>query len=118
TQRIEDSPRAANAGNRYATVDPVPRPTVIPSSTRATEASAASCFSRSLLTDSLSWTTTGGGRPGSATGGGHRLRQGPPGPSRGHRVLAWVPPAPAAVSPEYPAAVHPDRPEPARWDRS
>ena len=29
THRIEVSPRLANAGNRYATVEPVPRPTVV-----------------------------------------------------------------------------------------
>src|SRR5262245_57141049 len=41
--------RAASAGSRYATVEPVPRPTVIPSSTSSADASAASCFSSSTV---------------------------------------------------------------------
>src|SRR5262245_5301900 len=48
-----DSPRPARAGSRYATVDPVPSPTRMPSSTSATAASAARCFSRSLATDEI-----------------------------------------------------------------
>ena len=40
-------PRAANAGSMNATVDPVPRPTRIPSSTMVAERSAAMRFSRS-----------------------------------------------------------------------
>src|SRR5262245_52160953 len=47
TQR-SDSSRRASAGSRWATVDPVPRPTRIPSSTSSAAASAASRFSSSL----------------------------------------------------------------------
>ena len=46
TQR-RSSARAASAGSRYATVEPVPRPTTIPSSTSSAAASAASRFSAS-----------------------------------------------------------------------
>src|SRR3954453_20484930 len=49
TQR-RSSPRAASAGSRYATVEPVPRPTVMPSSTSCAAASAASFFSCATLT--------------------------------------------------------------------
>ena len=49
TQRRSLRPRAASAGSRWATVEPVPRPTVIPSSTSSAAASAASFFSRSRL---------------------------------------------------------------------
>ena len=45
TQRISFSPRSAIAGSRKATVEPVPSPTVIPSSTSSAAASAASFFS-------------------------------------------------------------------------
>ena len=41
TQRMPGSPRSASAGSRWATVDPVPRPTAIPSSTSSAAASAA-----------------------------------------------------------------------------
>ena len=41
--------RLARAGSRYATVEPVPSPTVMPFSTRSAAASAATCFSRSTL---------------------------------------------------------------------
>ncbi len=50
TQRIPLSPRAAIAGSRWATVEPVPRPIVIPSSTSAAAASAAIRFSSSAPT--------------------------------------------------------------------
>src|SRR6202453_1084400 len=43
------SDRLARAGSRYATVDPVPSPTVMPFSTSSAAASAAICFSRSVL---------------------------------------------------------------------
>ena len=46
TQRIE-RPRAAIAGSRWATVEPVPRPTTMPSSTSSAAASAARRFSSS-----------------------------------------------------------------------
>ena len=42
--------RLASAGSRYATVEPVPSPTVMPFSTSSAAASAATCFSRSTLT--------------------------------------------------------------------
>ena len=45
TQRISLSPRLAIAGSRWATVDPVPSPTVIPLSTSSAAASAAKRFS-------------------------------------------------------------------------
>ena len=45
TQRIPLSPRLARAGSRKATVEPVPSPTVIPSSTSSAAASAATRFS-------------------------------------------------------------------------
>src|SRR3954454_18342913 len=48
TQR-RSSPRSASAGSRYATVEPVPRPTVMPSSTSCAAASAASFFSCATL---------------------------------------------------------------------
>src|SRR3954447_10041903 len=54
TQWIE-SARAARAGSRNATVEPVPRPTFIPSSTNSAAASAATRFSVSLW----DWTATG-----------------------------------------------------------
>ena len=41
--------RLASAGSRYATVEPVPSPTVMPFSTSSAAASAATCFSRSTL---------------------------------------------------------------------
>ena len=47
TQRISSS-RAASAGSRKATVEPVPRPTVIPSATSSAAASAAARFSASV----------------------------------------------------------------------
>ena len=47
TQRIS-SRRAASAGSRWATVEPVPSPTRIPSSTSSAAASAARCFSASI----------------------------------------------------------------------
>ena len=47
TQRMSLSPRLAIAGNRCATVEPVPRPTVIPLSTSSAAASAAIRFSSS-----------------------------------------------------------------------
>ena len=46
----ELEPRSASAGSRNATVDPVPRPTRIPSSTSSAAASAAARFSASMLT--------------------------------------------------------------------
>ena len=49
TQRIR-SARAASAGINGATVDPVPRPTRIPSSTRPAAYVAAACFSSSAVT--------------------------------------------------------------------
>src|SRR3954453_7466052 len=49
TQRIPLSPRAAIAGSRCATVEPVPSPTAMPSSTSSAAASAASFFSESRL---------------------------------------------------------------------
>src|SRR5580658_5131508 len=49
TQRIARC-LAASAGSRNATVEPVPRPTVMPVSTSAAAACAASCFSWSMLT--------------------------------------------------------------------
>src|SRR5579859_619829 len=39
----------ARAGSRYATVEPVPSPTVMPFSTSSAAASAATCFSRSVF---------------------------------------------------------------------
>src|SRR3954470_14439686 len=50
TQRTSLTPRAAIAGSRWATVDPVPSPTVIPSSTSSAAASAAMRFSASADT--------------------------------------------------------------------
>ncbi len=50
TQRMPLTPRAAIAGSRWATVEPVPSPTVIPSSTSSAAASAAMRFSASALT--------------------------------------------------------------------
>ena len=47
TQRISFRPRSASAGSRWATVEPVPSPTSIPSSTSSAAASAASFFSAS-----------------------------------------------------------------------
>ena len=47
TQRMPLRPRAAIAGSRWATVEPVPSPTVIPSSTSSAAASAAMRFSAS-----------------------------------------------------------------------
>src|SRR5215218_1029146 len=47
TQRIPSRPRRAIAGSRWATVEPVPKPTVIPLSTNSAAASAASRFSSS-----------------------------------------------------------------------
>jgi hypothetical protein len=44
TQRRPRSPRCASAGNKYAAVDPVPRPTRMPSSTSAADATAAARF--------------------------------------------------------------------------
>src|SRR6201995_5335235 len=41
--------RLAKAGSRYATVEPVPSPTVMPFSTSPAAASAAACFSCSML---------------------------------------------------------------------
>src|SRR3954447_5368612 len=49
TQRISLSRRAAIAGSRCATVEPVPSPTAMPSSTSSAAASAASFFSESRL---------------------------------------------------------------------
>ncbi len=45
-----DEPPPASAGRSRATVEPVPEPTRMPSSTSAAAASAATCFSRSLST--------------------------------------------------------------------
>jgi hypothetical protein len=47
------SPRAASAGSRWATVEPVPRPTAMPSSTSSAAASAAAFFSASKRPDSI-----------------------------------------------------------------
>ncbi len=63
TQRISPTPRRAIAGSRWATVDPVPRPTVIPLSTSSAAASAASRFS-------VSAPVTGGTLFGPAGAGG------------------------------------------------
>src|SRR5262245_56541181 len=52
TQRT-DKPLRASAGRRNATVEPVPSPTRMPSSTTSAAASAASCFSRPLLTQEI-----------------------------------------------------------------
>src|SRR3954447_24774936 len=49
TQRISLSRRAAIAGSRCATVEPLPSPTAMPSSTSSAAASAASFFSESRL---------------------------------------------------------------------
>ena len=57
-----DRPLRARAGSRYATVEPVPSPTRIPSATSSAAASAASCFSRSLDTDELLADRARGGR--------------------------------------------------------
>ena len=49
TQRRSVIPRRASAGSRWATVEPVPRPTVMPLSTSSAAASAARRFSSSAL---------------------------------------------------------------------
>src|ERR1700743_1852027 len=53
TQRRSVSPRRASAGRRWATVEPVPRPTVMPLSTSSAAASAARRFSSSAVREAV-----------------------------------------------------------------